>query len=198
MDDVIFIVGPHGVGKTYAVNALRNIHNGIIHIDLGPLIRQIHKKFSPDISMEEWIKKGEKKYGKNFTDILLCKGIEKIVSTCNSCNEKKFLITGSRSKGGIDFIVNKFKLNEPKIIYLTAPFYQLKSNYENREKISLSNEEFNQILDAEKKMGLDDLEIYAQNNSFIEENDNSDNFIQHLEFIVFNQKTIDREMDLIK
>lgn len=77
MENVFFIVGPHGVGKTYLV---KEIKKGIdvLHIDLGPLIRKTHQVFSPNISLEQWIKEGEEKYGKNFTDIILCKHIERL------------------------------------------------------------------------------------------------------------------------
>lgn len=76
MNNVFFIVGPHGVGKTFNVEKIKE-RIKIKHIDLGPLIREAHEMFSPDISLEEWIAEGERKYGPNFTDIILCKQIER-------------------------------------------------------------------------------------------------------------------------
>ena len=68
MKNVFFIVGPHGVGKTYVVSNIKKVTD-VQHIDLGPLIREAHKVFAPGITFQEWIEKGEKQYGKNFTDI---------------------------------------------------------------------------------------------------------------------------------
>ena len=70
MKNVFFIVGPHGVGKTYVVSNIKKVTD-VQHIDLGPLIREAHKVFAPGITFQEWIEKGEKQYGKNFTDIIL-------------------------------------------------------------------------------------------------------------------------------
>ena len=67
MKNVFFIVGPHGVGKTYVVSNIKKVTD-VQHIDLGPLIREAHKVFAPGITFQEWIEKGEKQYGKNFTD----------------------------------------------------------------------------------------------------------------------------------
>lgn len=38
----VFIVGPHGVGKTYVVSNIKKVTD-VQHIDLGPLIREAHK-----------------------------------------------------------------------------------------------------------------------------------------------------------
>lgn len=39
---MIFIVGPHAVGKTYLANAISKFN--FIRIDLGPMLRLIYKK----------------------------------------------------------------------------------------------------------------------------------------------------------
>lgn len=48
--------------------------------------------------------------------------------------ERITIITGSRSLEGIKFITDRFHIDRPRIMYITAPFEQLKSNYERREK----------------------------------------------------------------
>ena len=109
MKNVFFIVGPHGVGKTYVVSNIKKVTD-VQHIDLGPLIREAHKVFAPGITFQEWIEKGEKQYGKNFTDIILCKQIERLTG-----GEEKgiTIITGSRSLEGIKFITDRFHIDRP-------------------------------------------------------------------------------------
>lgn len=181
MKNVFFIVGPHGVGKTYVVSNIKKVTD-VQHIDLGPLIREAHKVFAPGITFQEWIEKGEKQYGKNFTDIILCKQIERLTG-----GEEKgiTIITGSRSLEGIKFITDRFHIDRPRIMYITAPFEQLKSNYERREKLDLTDEQFRMILQAEKDMGLGRLEEYARQHCLYLQNDNTDNFVEKIqEFII--------------
>jgi len=42
-----FIAGHHGVGKTHLAKKLKAIHNGILHLDTGPIAQFI---FIKDIS----------------------------------------------------------------------------------------------------------------------------------------------------
>lgn len=189
MKNVFFLVGPHGVGKTYIASRMKEL-DSVTHIDLGPLIRQAHNVFSPDTSLGEWVEEGEKKYGPNFTDIILCKQIERV---SKGKNENSTLITGSRSLGGIKFIADRFAIPSPQIIYITAPFTQLKSNYEQREKLHLSDEQFRSILQEEKDMGLEGLEEYAKRQCIYLQNDNTDSFVRTIQNIITKPNRDDRE-----
>lgn len=185
MKKVFFIVGPHGVGKTYIVNNIKQVAN-VKHLDLGPLIRQAHQIFSPNTTLQEWIIDGEKKYGKNFTDIILCKQIKRLISDSDDI----VILTGSRSLEGINFIKDYFSVENSQIIYIYASFEQLKRNYENREDIRLTDEQFKKILQDEKDMGLENLEEFAKRNCTYMENDNTENFIKTMQDIVLKN---DRE-----
>lgn len=188
MENVFFIVGPHGAGKTYIVNKIREATQ-IVHIDLGPLLREAHQVFEPNISFAKWIEEGEAKYGKNFTDIILCKQIERLTKGKES---KKTIITGSRSLNGLQYISTKFKIEEPKVIYIDAPFEQLKQNYEKREKGSLTNAEFEALLQKDRNIGLDTLKEYAIKQGTYMQNDNTINFIQKIRGVVL-QKQLPQE-----
>lgn len=189
MKNVFFLVGPHGVGKTYIVNKLKKDYN-VEHIDLGPLIREAHKIFSPNISLSEWIKDGEEKYGENFTDIILCKQIERLFK---GQDKDITIITGSRSLNGIKFIANRFSIENPQIVYIVAPFEQLKNNYQRRERINLTDEQFKMILQQEKDMGLEQLEQYAIKSCVYLQNDNTDSFIETMEDIIIKSNVKERE-----
>lgn len=184
MENVFFIVGPHGVGKTYIVNKIKEVAN-VIHIDLGPLLRETHRVFAPNISFGEWIEKGELKYGKNFTDIILCKQIERLIKGRES---ERTIITGSRSLNGLKYISTRFKIEEPKVIYIDAPFAQLKQNYEKRENRSLTTTEFEALLQKDRNIGLDTLKQYALEHNTYMQNDNTLNFIQKIRGIVLERK----------
>lgn len=189
MKNVFFLVGPHGVGKTYTINKIKEKIN-VKHIDLGPLIREAHSVFSPNTTLGEWIKEGEEKYGKNFTDIVLCKQIERLT---REDDLDITVITGSRSLNGIKFIIDKFSIENPQIIYISAPFTQLKTNYERRERISLTDEQFVKILQEEKDMGLEQLEQYAINYCTYLQNDNTDSFIRTINNIILSPNKDEEE-----
>lgn len=184
MKNVFFIVGPHGVGKTYIVNKIKEVSR-VVHVDLGPLLREAHQVFSPNSSFGEWISEGETKYGKNFTDIILCKQIERL--TRGKENEDT-IITGSRSLNGLKYICTRFSIDEPKVIYIDAHFEQLKQNYEKREKRSLSNEEFEALLQKDRNIGLDTLKQYALEHNTYMQNDNTANFIEKIKGVIIQRK----------
>lgn len=191
MENVLFIVGPHGVGKTYIVNKIKEVTD-VVHIDLGPLLREAHQVFAPYILFEEWIEKGELKYGKNFTDIILCKQIERLTKG-KKC--KMTIITGSRSLNGVKYISTRFKIEEPKVIYIDAPFAQLKQNYQKRENCSLTNIEFETLLQKDRKIGLDSLKEYAINKGTYMQNDNTINFIQKMREKILQKQLLEEERE---
>ncbi len=63
---------------------------------------------------------------------------------------------------------------------------QLKGNYERREKISLTDEQFMSILQEEKDIGLEQLEQYAMNYCTYLQNDNTDSFIRTINNIIMS------------
>lgn len=203
----IFLVGPHGVGKTYTASKLLQYSNDILHIDLGPIIRSAHKRENPNVSLGEWISEGEEKYGKNYSDMVLCREIEKTIA---ASSRDKVLITGSRSVAGMEYIVKHFAIENPTLIYLDGPQSLLQRNYENREKLNLSKEEFKEILEKERAMGLPGFKHYiathSVNTHFIINKDNSEASIDKIKEIMFagnvhdngaiNYPLISKERDL--
>ena len=194
MKNVFFIVGPHGVGKTYSVKKIL-VDIDAEHIDLGPLIRQIHENVSPNTSLDVWINEGETQYGKHFTDEVLCNQIERLTS---NTNKQAVIFTGSRSVDGIQYICNRFKLKKPCLIYIDAPYEQLKSNYENREKKTLSDEQFMDVLKREQDMGLERLKKYSMdsNQCIYLQNDYSEVFINQMKQIIKKQIDKDEEVEM--
>lgn len=185
---VIFITGPHGVGKTYTTDFLKS-EMDILHLDLGPIIRAAHKKIAPNLSLGQWISSGERQFGKNYSDMVLCREMQKLIQNSSS---PIVLITGSRSVEGMQFIVDYFSVKKPTVIFMDAPVSLLKANYEHREHLTLSKDDFEEILGEERKMGLPGLKRYvAENNQhchFIINKDNSYSIIEKIKNIVLGAK----------
>lgn len=157
MRNIYFIAGHHGVGKTYLVNELKE-EIDLIHFDTGPMIRMMYENSNSKISFKNWILVGEKKYGIDFTNKILCKKIEE---TLNEQNKSNIIITGNRSLEGILYLSKYFLVAFPSIIYLEAPFSLLKANYEARERKTLSDLEFENKLLEEDKSGLYNIKAYV-------------------------------------
>ncbi len=174
MENVYFIVGPHGVGKTYLVNEIRKMNEDIIHVDTGPLIREIHASSKSSLSLREWVIQGENLFGDHFTDMMLAERIKYIVK---DHYDSFIIITGNRSIEGIKYLVERFQIKQPSIIFLDAPFYSLKYNYEERERKGLNNIEFGDLIEDENRQGLRNLKNYVLDNEecchyFYRENNN--------------------------
>ena len=159
MNNMHFIAGHHGVGKTFLVNELKK-EIKLTHFDTGPMIRALYAKSNTDVSFQNWIVASEEKHGKDFTNKLLCQEMEKNLKN----NTSNIIITGNRSLEGIMYISKYFFITLPSIIYLESPFALLKTNYEAREKIKLTDLEFEKKFLEEIKAGLYNIRDYVIQN----------------------------------
>lgn len=166
-----YFCGHRGCGKNYLANQITEKLN-INTIDTGPIIRKAYKKFNTEnIGLGEWIKKNEIKYGKNFSNMLICK-LVKIE------NEKDYIIIGYRSIEGIQYFNDNFKVKEYGIFFIDGDYDLFRENYNKREKTNISDDEYREIIEIEKKMGLDKLKEFVLNNNALgtyyykKENDN--------------------------
>lgn len=153
-----FIVGPHGVGKTYAINELRKVID-LVHVDTGPIIRGIHRLSNSGLPLGKWIEKGEQAFGKDFSNYILCEEISKIIK---DNHDEEIFITGNRTVAGINYIIDYFKIENPVIIYLDSPFYNLKENYDAREGDNNTAYNFDEIIRKELSSGLGALKEYVK------------------------------------
>ena len=155
---IYFIVGPSGVGKTYFSKLVQEIY-GLPIYDTGPILRKIHTESKTNKSFYEWVVQNEKIYGDNFAISIICENIKDKFNP----NEPSIII-GNRCLEGINYIIDYFKLTNYCIIYLDASYKCLKSNYEKRENINLSDEIFKQKIDGGNKMGLTILKQFVLDN----------------------------------
>ncbi|MFA6076947.1 MAG: hypothetical protein WC735_02625 [Candidatus Paceibacterota bacterium] len=175
---MIFIVGAHATGKTHLADIICQFN--FTKIDLGPILSDIHKKSGNNGSFAEWINEGEKKFGKNFTDDLLVNEIKnKINSLDDTFKPIDFIIIGSRSITGLRYImehIGQYNNKNNKVIFLEAPFALMHERYKKRESADITVEQFEEILDSDRRMGLEELRQVA-------------------DFIIINDSTLEKLSD---
>lgn len=168
---IYFVVGPSGVGKTSFSKLIKERRNVKI-FDTGPILRNIYIKGNYKISFGEWIKCGEEKYGDNYAISLICNEIKDIFK-----NDSDTIIIGNRCIDGIKYMIDFLNIHDYIIIYFDASFDCLKTNYEKRENIKITDNEFDNIIKGGNKMGLLELKRYVLENLkhyYYFKNDNKD------------------------
>ncbi len=164
MKNILFLVGPHASGKTFSTKELIKNHELVdtIMIDTGPIMRAIHKKDSPETSIDKWVSNIEKKYGKDATSKLITHEIEQILdsTSANNC-----ILIGFRSLKGILYTIENLKLDSYSILYVDAPFELLYKNFMSRGEKEMSRTAFSAYLQEELATGLGVMKNMALNNS---------------------------------
>lgn len=151
MEKVLFLVGPHASGKTYSSEEYIMKNKNVRMIDTGPIMREIHKKNNPDITIGEWVKNLEARYGENITSQLISNEIAKIMY---NNKDNKFILIGFRTLEGIEFTIKALDIENFSILYVDASPELLYQNYLKREKKNISFEKFKEYLQNELNNGL--------------------------------------------
>lgn len=167
---MLFITGPHGVGKTHFAKVLQQ--DGFPSIDLGPTLRMVWNRTSPHITFEEFIRRGEE-IGNTFLDQLLVKEIITRLNLKEPGSYKDLLVVGSRSISGIQYLKSNFpelRSIRSVVVYIDAEEEILYRRYCRRENRQVEVEEFRQLLDEDREMGLEEIRQVAD---FLIENNGS-------------------------
>lgn len=158
MKKVLFLVGPHASGKTFASKEYIKNRKEYGMIDTGPIMRKIHNQKAPELSMGAWVKELEQVYGNNITSEIISNEINNII-TNSICNN--FIIIGFRTLKGIAYAIEQLGIENYSILYVDATQELLYSNYLAREHKIISFNEFKEYLNDELKSGLEDLRSIA-------------------------------------
>ena len=148
-EGIVFFCGYHGVGKTYTATAMTEYFNAKI-VDCGPVIRSLFSE-SKFTFFKDWTKYMEQKFDQKWDAELLLSTIKDHISS-----EKMLFIVGNRDIETILFLYRKLPCKKPPIIlYLEKPISVMKSGYELRTKMTLTDKEFDNILHSgpDKKIG---------------------------------------------
>lgn len=175
---ILFLTGPHAVGKSYFMKELANTNN-FFQFDTGPEMRKMHKESQSKKNIGEWVDELEEKYGHFVTCDMLCKVLESREKTSDN-----IIITGFRQIEGIEYMINYFRPESYEILYIDGVFELLKSNFILREKISISDDDFKKYLLIEEEWGLKTLKEYVLNNPsncrYIQKQSNSDEIVTNI------------------
>lgn len=145
----LFVVGPHASGKSAL--AKHGLSDGVHQFfDTGPLLRAYHQHDCPDTAFGAWVSLNEEEYGSTFTDDVLAGHISTTLRQVSG----RAVIIGNRSIDGIDRISEVLGASDRKIVYVDAPTDLLHERYQNREQRIVSETEFEEILDRDRRMGL--------------------------------------------
>lgn len=162
---MIFLAGSHGAGKTESARFLTEI--GFVSLDLGPTLRSIHQQSSSGLTFPAWIKQGESMHGKDFTEVLLAKELNKLRMTLKNKPLTDIVVVGSRGCTNVEYLesaVPKINGFRRTIIFIDAPFETLRQRFNACNSVNLSSDEFQKLLDSDIKLGLESLREIASVN----------------------------------
>lgn len=153
---VYFICGHRGCGKSFLAKEIKKETNCKV-FDTGPIIRQVYKQYSGELSFSDWLQYGEKEYGKDFTNELICQNMNIDSSELN-------IVIGNRTLAGIKYIIDYFKIIDYKICFIDGDIELFRNNYNSRENLNFNSNEFGQVMKLENLMGICDIENFVKQN----------------------------------
>lgn len=156
---VLFLAGPHASGKTELATHLVD-SRGYSCVDLGPSIRAAHKAEQPDKDFGYWNSEGEKKFGPDFTNRVVANAA--LRSLESSSSEVPFIVSGSRSYPGLQYLINALDAENNRTMYVEADEGVMFERYKAREdKPDLTVVEFQAVLAKDQAMGLEGIRSHA-------------------------------------
>ncbi len=159
---MIFITGPHNVGKTTLAKWLENF--GFSQIETGNIVREQHGILSPDKDFYEWAKEIQSSNPDFFNKCVL-DAVEQKIKNYNNLHQD-IIITGNRQIDGIDYVCNQIsvKTKKPLIFYLDASEDELFRRHSMRKDgrhPNISKQEFKKYLSYDQSLGLEKIKGHA-------------------------------------
>jgi energy-coupling factor transporter ATP-binding protein EcfA2 len=151
-DEIVFITGPHGVGKTALANEALQ---GLCPVyDMGAIMRVHHQRDMPHASYEEWIAAGEQEHGAGFVTTLVGDHVE---AETLPDNRPLVSILGTRSPGALNRLLDQLEPAEHRLVFVTAPEDVLFERWSTRKRegANLTYADFQQALYYDEAQGLD-------------------------------------------
>lgn len=154
---IYYFCGHRGCGKNFLVNQIIK-EVPIEIIDTGPIIREVYSKYNKDnYTFKEWMEFNEKKYGENFSNMLITKMV-------NIKEEKDYIVIGYRSIEGIKYFNKAFNIKDFKVYFIDGDYELFRKNYNKRENRNITQKEYNGIIELENSMGIEKLKKFVLNN----------------------------------
>ena len=159
---VYYFCGHRGSGKNFFANQIAN-SIPIQIVDTGPIIRNVYKKYNKkNQTFKEWLEYNESKHGADFTNKVICRATK-------FSPDRDYIIIGYRSLHGIKYFCDFFKIRNFKIIFIDGNYELFRDNYNARENMQISREEYQRIVDIENSMGIQELRDFAKKDKKIAE-----------------------------
>ena len=168
--NIVFLSGPHAVGKTFLVDKIIKNNPHYSKFDSGPVMRWFHQKYGNDLSIGEWVDKLESKYGDKITCFMLAK---KLKEQLNESNTDNCIVIGFRQLIGIKYMVDILKPEAYSLCYLDASNELLYQNYNRRlanstnarKDVPMTYKDFCMYLQKEQESGLSEIKNYCKTNN---------------------------------
>lgn len=161
MKKVLFLIGPHASGKSYSSKKYISKNPETVMIDTGPIMRKLHNQAAPELTMGEWVKSLEKKYGNNITSQIINSEIKKRMENSDA---SEYILIGFRTLEGIMYTMKNLELKNCSILYVDATKNLLYKNFMLRGE-KMPYKEFEEYLANEEKSGLGTLKQIALEDS---------------------------------
>jgi len=155
----IFIVGPHGGGKSTIAHA--SLDPELYRLfDTGPILRSYHAQDDPHLKFSGWVSAREEEYGPAFTDDLLAAHIIGALAL-NRTTPRTPVILGNRSMKGVDRLTSALRAPSRRLIYITAGETVLYERMQSREARAIKPKKFAKLLHKDIDTGIGLLEEMA-------------------------------------
>jgi len=162
---MIFITGPHNVGKSTLANWLTK--RSFVAVETGDIVRQKHRELAPDVSFYDWASA----VNEEDPDFLNKCVLEEVQKRATEVQEsagslQDVVVVGNRQHSGIEFLANSVEQGDKKsvVISIKASSDELYRRHFQRGDHRLPDitpEQFEEYLDYDKRMGLDEIEEHA-------------------------------------
>jgi len=116
--NMLFIAGPHSVGKTTIARQLQD--NGFLHIETGDIVRKKHQEVAPELEFHTWASGQHHKFDRFIADVIL-NARAQIEQSRGVLQD--VLVIGNRQIGGIDYLLQNIPPLDGRpnlIIYVEA------------------------------------------------------------------------------
>ena len=172
--NMIFITGPHGVGKTTIAGYLQD--SGFLHIETGDIVRKRYQEEAPGVEFHTWTSFQHQRFNHFIADAVM--DARSAVEQSRG-RFQDILVTGNGQTSGIDYLLQNVPALDGKpslIVFVEADeqiLFRRHTERSGRRTKGLTFEKFKEeVLGFDIRMGLEEIrnraDLIVCNNGGIE------------------------------